>query len=79
MITKRIPIPYRGDDVQRTLCADVDCLIPSRIKVAIHDPCLCKTLLVLIAQNHVWVTESVHVTGFQVFSFDDLDGEDELA
>ena len=76
MVAQRIPVPYSGNHVQRSLRRDIERLLPPRVQVAVDDASLAETFLILIPQYHVRVAEAVDVAGLEVLPFDDLDGED---
>ena len=76
MVTEGVPVPYCCDDVERTTCSDINGLVPPRVEVAVDNASLCQTFLVLVSEHHIWIAEAVYVAGFEILSFDDLDGED---
>lgn len=76
MITHRIPIPNSRNNVQWALSGDIHRIFPPRIQIIIDDACLRYPLLVFIGQDHVRITASVHVTGFQILGLHHLDRED---
>lgn len=76
MVTHRIPVPNRCDDVQRSLGRDIHSVFPSGIEVVVDDAGFGNSLLVLVRQDNVGITAAVHVACFQVFCLHDFDGKD---
>lgn len=75
VITKGIPIPYRRNYIQRALGRDIYRLIPARIEISIDNSGLGKALLILVAKNHVWITQTIYIASLEIFGFDDLDSK----
>lgn len=76
MVTERVPVPDRGDDVEGSVGSDIYRLVPPWVEIGIDDARLCKPFLIFIAEYDIWITETVDVAGLQIFRFDDLDGKD---
>lgn len=75
MIANGVPVPNSCDDVERTGCHDIHCVVPSGIEVVVDYARFGYTLLVLIGEYDVGVTKPVHVASFQIFRLDDFDRE----
>lgn len=76
MISNSIPIPNRSRQPDGSLRGDVEGLFPAGIQVSIHNPGLCKALLILVTKYDIGIAVAVNVHGLEIFGFDDFNGED---
>ena len=76
VVSHRVPVPDRSDDVQWALGRNIHRFIPPRVQVAIYNPRLGQAFLIFITKNDVGIAVTTDITSLEIFCLDNFDCKD---